>query len=270
MALPYRLCALDLDDTLLNNVHRLTPRTRRAIAQCVTLGVTVVLASGRMHAAMLPYLQELQLTTAAISYNGALVKNATTGAVWLEERVAAPLSQQIMAYCQEHGLQLNFYLNDILYSAADTPWLRLYEERTNAPMQIAPDLYSRFHDACPTKLVIVDAPDIIDTLLPQFKARFGSALYITKSNAEYLEFLPPTTDKGKALAAVAAHYDIPQSATLAFGDSWNDIPMIAWAGLGLAVANAKPDLKAVADRVIASNEDDGVAHALADIYGFAL
>lgn len=270
MALPYRLCAIDLDDTLLNNAHQITPNTRQAIEQAVALGVTVILASGRMHATMRPYLQQLQLTTAAISYNGALVKNEATGVIWLQEQVAAPLSLQIMAYCREHDLQLNFYLDDILYSAADTPWLRLYQERTNAPLEITPDLYSRFHDSSPTKLVIVDAPEIIDALLPQCKQRFGSDLYITKSKAEYLEFLPPTTDKGKALAIVAEHYGIPQSATMAFGDSWNDLPMIEWAGLGLAVANANPDLKAVANRVIASNEDDGVARALADIYGFAL
>ena len=100
------------------------------------------------------------------------------------------------------------------------------------------------------------------------QARFKEELYVTLSKAEYLEFLPPTADKGKALALVAQRYGIGQAQTVAFGDGWNDVPMLQWAGLGLAVANAVDPAKAAADRVIGSNDEDGVALALADIFGF--
>ncbi len=266
--LPYLLCAIDLDDTLLNREHNLSERNAHAVQKARDLGVVVVIASGRMHAATLRYAEQMRLDTPIISYNGAMVKNAVDGEVWLQEHVSADLAAQIRAYARDNGLQLNYYLNDMLYSAAQTPWLKLYQDRTGAPTEILPNFEQKLTGTTPTKLVIVDAPAKVAGLLPTMQARFKDQLYVTLSNAEYLEFMPPTADKGKALALVAQRYGIAQSQTLAFGDSWNDVPMLQWAGLGLAVANAKPETKAAADRIIGSNEDDGVGRALAEIFGF--
>ena len=266
--LPFRLCAIDLDDTLLDASHSLTETTLSAVQKVRSLGVTVVLASGRMHAAALRYAQELALDTPIISYNGAMVRYASTGETLLEEHIEADLAANIRVYSRQNGLQLNYYLHDLLYSEAYTPWLKLYHDRTNAPIEILPDFEAKLQNTTPTKLVIVDSPEKVNTLLPQMQDRYGKQLYVTRSNAEYLEFMPPTADKGKALALVAAKYHINAAQTLAFGDSWNDIPMLQWAGLGLAVANAKPEVRQAADRIVQSNTEDGVAHALADIFGF--
>jgi Cof subfamily protein (haloacid dehalogenase superfamily) len=264
--LSYRLCALDLDETFLNPEHAISPRNHDAVRALIARGVTVVLASGRMHESALPYADALQLDTPIISYNGAMVKQARTGELWLHETIPAERAQVVMDFCQERGLQLNYYLHDKLYTAADTSWLRLYEARTNAPVAFEPELYTKMWTTRPTKLIIVDTPEYTSELMPYFQNLFGESLYVTKSTDEYLEFMPPEANKGNALAVVAAHYGVSQAETLAFGDSYNDIPMIAWAGLGVAVANAKQELRAVADRVIGRSAEDAVGIALEEIF----
>lgn len=262
----YRLCAIDLDDTLLGPDHKISPANAAAIRATVERGVIVVLASGRMHAATVKYAVELGLDTPIISYNGALVRMPDSGETLLEESVPPPLADTVLDYCAARPLQLNYYWNDLLYSARDTQWLELYRSRTGSPTVIERDLYTAFRSKSPTKLIIVDTPTTTDGLLPYFRGVFGSKLYVTKSNDEYLEFMPAAANKGAALAAVAAKYGVKQAETVAFGDSWNDIPMLTWAGLGIAVANAKSEARAAADRIVPAAGEDGVAAGLSQLF----
>ena len=229
-------------------------------------GITVLIASGRMFAATLPTARQLGLDTPVICYNGAMVKHPVSGDVWMEEQVEADIAGQLMDYCRENRLQLNFYWQDLLYTAEITPWLELYRNRTGAPVKVLPDFHTALRGIAPTKLIIVDEPVTIDRLLPQMREKFGSSLYVTKSNAEYLEFLPPNANKGAALAFVAERYGVSAQETIAFGDSWNDLPMIRWAGLSIAVGNAKPEVIEAADRVVLRSSEDGVGIALEEIF----
>jgi Cof subfamily protein (haloacid dehalogenase superfamily) len=263
----YRLCAIDLDDTLLGPDHKLSARNADAVRKTVASGVTVVIASGRMYVTTLPTARELDLDTPIICYNGAMVKDSRTGEAWLERSVEPALSAQVMDFCRTNKLQLNFYWRDLLYSAEYTPWLELYHRRTSAPIEIRKDFYTALRDESPTKVIIVDDPGMIDRLLPEMRARFGDALNITKSNAEYLEFLPPGSNKGAALAVVAERYGVTAAQTVAFGDSWNDLPMLEWAGLSVAVGNAKPEVIAAADRTVLGSAEDGVGTALEELFG---
>ncbi len=266
--LPYRLCAIDLDDTLLDDDHHVSERNLRAVQAVAMLGAIVVVASGRMYATTRPAVSRLGLTTPVICYNGAMVRIANDGETWLDETVPADLAATIRAYARANSLQLNYYLDDLVYTAAVTPWMELYQKRTSAKfIVLGDDFETRLAGTSPTKLVVVDAPDKIDALLPVQRDHYAEQLYVTKSNAEYLEFLPLNANKGTALALVAERYGIPQAQTLAFGDSWNDVPMLQWAGMGIAVANAKPEVLSVADRVVGGNAEDGVGIALEEIFG---
>ncbi len=231
------------------------------------MGVTVVLASGRMHVTMLPYASQLGLTTPLISYNGAMVQSAS-GELWQHFKVPANLSSEVLAYCQAETLQLNFYHDDILYTRAYTDHLKLYQGRTNAPVVVEPDLNSKFEGVEPTKLVIVDTIAYTDSLLTPFKEMYAGRLYVTKSSNEYLEFMPLNATKGKALQLVAERLGFTAERTIAFGDNDNDIPMIEWAGMGVAMKNARPGPLAAADSIAQSNEDCGVARKLEEIYKF--
>lgn len=265
--LPYLLCAIDLDDTLLGPQHAISPRNARAIEAVSALGVQVLIASGRMYEATLRYVQQLGLHTPIISYNGALVKLPDSGEVWFHDCVPAGLAAEIMDFSAEHKLQLNFYSDGCFYSAADTPWLQLYYKRTGSPYKILPDMYTALRGQEPTKLLIVDTPEYTDSLLPGFRERFAGRLYVTKTTDEYLEFMPAQANKGVALKLVAERMGMTERDTMAFGDSHNDLPMIRWAGMGIAMGNAKPELLAVADRVALRYDEDGVGILLEEVYG---
>jgi hypothetical protein len=259
-----------LDETLLGPEHTISDFNVRAIKAATVAGMHVVIASGRMHESTLKYAVELGLTGPIVSYNGALVKDASTGDEWLHHRVPADAAQEVMEFCHANRLQLNFYHNGLIYSEEDTDWLQLYTHRTGSPYTICPDLVNKMHGIQPTKLLIVNTEEYTNSLVPEFQARFAETLYVTKTTAEYLEFMPLAANKGSALSLVADHFGVQQAQCIAIGDSYNDIPMVEWAGLGLAVANAREALKSVADRVIRSNTDDGVGWLLAEICGLSL
>ena len=105
-----------------------------------------------------------------------------------------------------------------------------------------------------------------DELLAHFQAQFGDSLYITKTEDEYLEFMDRGVSKGVALAQVAASRGIPQAACVAIGDSYNDLSMVQWAGLGVAMSSGRDKLKAAADRLAPPADDDGVATILAELF----
>ena len=264
--LPYRLCALDLDDTLLGPTQQISERNVAAVRAIAALGVNVVLASGRMHESVIKYADQLGLETPIVSYNGAMVRLAHAQAMWRHLEVPGDKAAFVMDYCRENSMQLNYYRDNCVYSAADTHWIQVYQQRTQAPLKILPDFYAVLHGLPSTKLVIVNEPKIIDAISPYFAQHFGENLYITTTADEYLEFMLPEANKGAGLALVAKRLNIPLSETIAFGDSHNDIPLLKTAGLGVAVGNAKPELKAVAGRIAKPNTEDGVAQMLAEVY----
>lgn len=267
MPLPYNLIALDLDETLLGPDHLISPRNARAVKSLSELGATVVIASGRMHEATLQFASSLGLSAPIISYNGALVKDPNSGETWLEQQVDGDLTTIVLDYCRDHGLQLNFYRDGKVMTAAMTPWMELYERRTLSPVVVMPDFYTALRGEPSVKLIIVDSLEKTNALLPQFVDIFGDKLYITKTTDEYLEFMPPAANKAAALSLVAEKLGVLQERTVAFGDSFNDIPMIRWAGLGVAVASAKPQVREAADRIVGRYDEDGVGIALEEIFG---
>lgn len=266
MSLPFELVALDLDMTLLDSEHRISARNLAAVRQVVALGVKVVITSGRMYRSTLPYLQQMELDTPIVCYNGAMIKDAHSGEVLWHKHLRAATAQELVEFCDREGLNLNYYLDDNLYIANVNPWAELYSQRTGAPLNPVGDLRI-FADRGPTKALIVADPKRILELRDELTPEYADRAYVTISNVEYLEFMPPGVDKGKALAFLAAHLGIEREKVIAFGDAGNDLPLIAWAGLGVAMENAKPETKAVAGRIAPHHEADGVAVVLEDIYG---
>lgn len=267
-SLPYELIALDLDLTFLNEAHQISPRNRAAVLCCAQMGARVVISSGRMYRCTLPYLRMLGLDAPLITYNGAFIKQDSSGEVWLDEHLDLGVAREIVEFCRARDLNLNYYLDDNLYIAKVNPWAELYSARTTAPLNPVGDLRT-LTDRAPTKVLIVADPALIAQLYAELAPVYDDRAYVTISNIEYLEFMPKGVDKGKALEVVAAHFGVPIAKTIAFGDAGNDIPLIRAAGLGVAMENAKPEAKAVADRIAPPYDADGVAVVLEELFGFA-
>jgi Cof subfamily protein (haloacid dehalogenase superfamily) len=265
MNVPYRLVAVDLDETLLGPDHRIPPRNASALRGLAERGVVCVIASGRMHEATTRFARELGIDDPIISYNGAMVRIPSTRELWHHVRVPAAPAAEVIEYCAKTGRHLNYYLDDRLYVARRGPWAEFYVRQTGSPMEEVGTLEPLIGTE-PTKMILIDAPEVTERLQAEFHERFGSSLYITRTNPEYLEFMNPNANKGRALELVATRLGIPQAEVAAFGDGRNDLPMIRWAGLGVAMGSARQEVRDAADRIAPPYDQDGLAVVLEELF----
>lgn len=260
----YKLLAVDLDDTLLDKNLRVSEANRRALMLAQQAGVVVTLATGRMFRATLPFARELGVAAPLIVYQGALVKHSVTGEVVLHRPLPLELALDVVDRLTRRGYHVNVYLDDCLYVERTGPESALYESISRVSARpvgpLLPFLKERGQE--PTKVLVVGREKELDQLAAELRPLYGNSMHITKSKPFFLEFSHPLANKGQALAAVAAYYGFSPEEVIAVGDADNDLEMIAWAGLGVAVANARPRVREVADYITASNEEDGVARVV--------
>jgi len=271
----YRLVALDLDGTLLNCRGEVSGDDAAALHRMRELGALVVLASGRMTASIRPWYHRLRIDGPVLAYNGGMVRDsmARGEGIIFERALPARYGDWLIDYAEERRFHLNYYVADVLY-AKDDPSLRrfadLYANQTGSVYHFV-DSLRRFKGCDPTKIILITDPSLPgrraprhrDELHDEFAARWGDEVSLFKTNPEYLEFLNRETDKGVGLAALAPAYGIAREEVIAFGDAGNDAPMLAWAGLGVAVANALPEAREKADCISPySNDESAVARTL--------
>lgn len=260
----YKLLAIDLDDTLLDNKLCVPQRSHRAVEMAREAGVRVTLATGRMYRSALPFAREIGVEDYLITYQGALVKHAVNGEVLFHRPVPMELALEVIELVNNYGYHINIYLDDNLYVAKHTRESDLYAAISRIPMEEVGNLevFLRERKQAPTKVLVVAQEELLDKLAAQARPRWGDKLHITKSKPHFLEFSHPLGNKGDALAAVAKHYGVKREEVIAMGDSYNDLEMIDYAGLGVVVGNARPEIIAKADFVCCSNEECGVAEVV--------
>ena len=261
MKIPCRLAAFDLDGTLLNSEHKLSEKNREALRELAAHDILVVLVSGRMHRSIQPISDQIGLENPIISYNGGMVQHAATGAVYHHTPVPADYAMAVVNDCVAQNLHLNFCLNDELYVAERNAWSDLYETRTGVPATPVGDLRELAGET-PTKMLLIHTPEKLQPLLESFQTNYAERLYVTQTQAEYIEFMNPAVTKGRALTALANQFNIPMDRVVAFGDSYNDESLLKTAGFGIAMANAVPPIRACADHITTTNDDNGVAKAI--------
>ncbi|HAA90028.1 MAG: Phosphatase YidA [Thermoanaerobacterales bacterium 50_218] len=257
-----KLVAIDLDDTLLRDDLTISPYSKETIRAVRERGVAVTLATGRMFRSALPYAQELGFDVPLITYQGALVKNAFSGEVIYHCPLTADVAEDVIDIAREKNLQVNFYLNDHLYVERLTPLGAHYPRFARVPCYQVGDLKALLHKGNPLKLLLIEDETMIDELAREVKAMLGSRAHVTKSKPRYLEVVHPRATKAHALQELAHWFGVSREEIMAFGDSFNDIEMLEFAGLGVAVANAPPEVRICASHVTSSNNEDGVARAL--------
>ncbi|MBO8142333.1 MAG: HAD family phosphatase [Firmicutes bacterium] len=256
-----RLVAVDLDDTLLNEDLAISPRSRRAIARAQKAGIAVVLATGRMFPSARPYALSLGLTGPLITYNGAMIKTAA-GNLWWHRPVPRDVALEVLDWAQSAGGAVQCYLDDRLCVPRITEEVRYYTEIAGIPAQAVGDMRRLLSEGEPTKMLSVGSPEAVRAWEADLKARFGPRLAVTISKPRFVEMLRPGVSKASALAEVARRLGVDRGDVLAIGDSFNDLEMLDWAGVGVAMGNAPPEVQAAADHVVRSNVEEGVAEAI--------
>jgi Cof subfamily protein (haloacid dehalogenase superfamily) len=207
------------------------------------------------------YALEAGLDDPVVCYQGAVVAEPQSGKWLRHEPIPLELAREAIAALQEEGFSLNCYVGDELYVAEVTRGARRYADFQHLELHTVGDLLA-WLDEPPTKLVVIDDPEVLDDLERRMIARFEGRLYISKSLPYFLEFAAPGVTKAAGLDFVAEHLGFARERTLAFGDGENDVELVEWAGYGVAVENAHERVKAVADLICPPVTEEGVAQVL--------
>ena len=260
-----RLLALDLDDTLLRSDLTISYRTRNAIKKAEAAGVTVVLATGRIPAAMEQYIKFLGMHKKPgylICNNGTLILESHAGNVIYETGISADIALFAYKLADAEGFAVQLYEKDVMYVSRHNEFTGYDKKLTGLRQVVVKDFRKMLGGGC-HKLLIPGDPMLLAPLQKLFCNYLGDEVTLFTSKPYFLEILPARTDKGTALEKVAGFLGIPQEETLAIGDSMNDEAMIRWAGVGVAMINSDERIKNIADVVTEkTNDEDGVAEII--------
>jgi len=244
------LIASDLDGTLLPPSLEFLPQTVAAVARLRAAGLPFVVCTGRMFKSARHMLARLGITSGPIvCYQGALVADLGSG-VWSRHLpIPSNLAADVVRVMRELGRHVNVYVDDEFYVEHDDDWGRRYAEYAEVGMNVVDDLLTVVTTP-PTKIVIETDPDDVTRLLPDLQARWDGRLYITRSLPHFIEISDPQATKSAALAYLCGKLGATREHTVACGDGMNDVDMLRWAGLGVAVAEASDEVRAAAGLVV--------------------
>jgi len=260
------MICLDIDGTLLNSEHKISPRTKEVI-QLVSkeMKIPVILVSARMPKGILFLLEELNISNPIICYSGALIMDDKTNIL---SNVTIPISEveQVFKLVRDMGIHVNLYKDDEWYVEKIDEWAEQEGVITNISPNIMNftglfDLWEK-EKSGPNKILCMAEPNEIEALNAKIKAYNSNDLNIYLSKPTYLEIMPGNASKTSAIEVLCKKYDIQRSEVIAIGDNYNDINMIEFAGLGIAMNNAPDAVKQYADDITLSNDEDGVAEAI--------
>ncbi|QIA26244.1 HAD family phosphatase [Thermaerobacter sp. PB12/4term] len=274
--LPY-LIALDVDGTLLDSQGRLRPRVKNAVRAAVAAGHHVCLATGRRWVASRPFAQELGLRTPCIVHNGAVAVDPLTDEPVWKQPLPAEFVRQAILKARELGVSLFFH--DLDHPHGDR---MLYEPGARLPRaswffeagrltQEVPDLLE-WVSVGAVRVLVRDRYEGAEAFRRWITAEWGDAVRVLagtdlEPGLYAVEVSDAPVCKGWAVERLAAHLQVPVERVVAFGDWDNDIEMLQFAGIGVAMANGSPAARAAARRVTASNDEDGVAVVLEELLG---
>ena len=265
---PFRLIALDLDGTLTNSDKVITPHTFEVLMRAQAAGVRLVLCSGRPTYGIAALARQLKLEENGgfvLSCNGANIIDWTTGELLFCQPLEARFLPQLLELAEAHGLPLLTYRDDcILATRNDSVYLDEEARINQMPVEVTTDFIaeaSRLEGGAP-KCLIPGDPELLVELEEKMKTIFGDTLSISRSAPFFLEIMAPGVGKDHSLARLLAYLALSREQLIAFGDGFNDLTMLRFAGMGVAMANAADEVKAVADFVTLSNDEDGVGHAV--------
>lgn len=254
--------ALDLDGTLTNHNKEVTPRTRQALMQAASEESIIVLASGRPTYGIEPVAHCLNLERIGgyiLSYNGGKIVDWTTKRELYAKHLPDEVVPIIYRYATEKGYALLGYVgNQIVTERPDDAYVKEESRINKMEIRRVEHLPSAL-EAHPTKLLLTGHPDDMVRAEAELSELLSDRMDVFRSAPFFVELVPKGIDKAQSLERLLQHLAMDATNLMAFGDGYNDMSMIKYANIGVAMANAAPELRAIADYVTTSNEEDGVA-----------
>jgi Cof subfamily protein (haloacid dehalogenase superfamily) len=238
----FKLIAIDIDGTLLNDRHELSLRNRNAIQDAMYQGVRVTLVTGRVYKSALFYADQLELRDPLILCNGALIKDRQ-GVVWRANRLDLSLTRKLLEFAEFHGVYAKVYVDDLLLVKEDNEEARHFVKTHRIDYEIVGEL--SLNIVVEPDLIVLKGPsEAIPKLAQQIRAEFDANISLTQSFPTSLEIMAARVSKREAVHWLANQLGVSREAVLAIGNSLNDLEMLEWAGQGIAMANSDPLLKA--------------------------
>lgn len=258
----YKILALDMDGTVLNSKRQISEKTLAAIRQATELGVIVTIATGRTWTGFRQYAEVLEPQHPIILCNGGKIVSPDGREIYFEQNLEPEAALEIMHHGQAYGATQIIWTDERLYSFAETERLRRYAAVAGCDFTILTDEGEALAQQGITKILwTADAEQIVQyqEALPKIlKADVNDST----SSPNFLEFVDSQVSKGAALSKFAAHFEMDPAEIIAVGDAMNDLTMLQYAGLGVAMENAPDELKEHADFITLTNDADGVTHVI--------
>ncbi|MRJ47495.1 Cof-type HAD-IIB family hydrolase [Fundicoccus ignavus] len=260
----YKMLVLDIDDTLLNSQHEISPKTFKRLIEFQEAGNYLVLASGRPTASMFETADLLKLNhfnSHIISFNGAVVSAVASRTEIFSQRMDVDEQQEVIDFIQANDLAVIAYTEDGIKVDRENEYSHIEGELTGLPWEYD-EAYFKSITQPQLKFIGVGDPTICKQLEQDLGGRYGKQTNAVTSKPYFLEFMHEASSKGSSLERLCEHLGIDISQTIACGDGNNDLTMIETAGLGVAMGNATETLKKAADYITASNDEDGIVQVI--------
>jgi hypothetical protein len=265
--LPIGLVALDIDGTLVGDDLVIGPDTRAAVRTATKRGVHVSLVTGRMVSSALRFAVELGLTEPIVGYQGGLIRampkpgSGRLGRLLVHTPIPAHVAREIIVWTRAQGLDPHLNHLERFILRADDPNADDYSAFMGARAELVADLVGSIRHPI-TKVLAVGEPPLPTELAPLARARFSGVADVTVSHPRFLEFVAPGVSKGRAVRWLARRLDVPLGATLAIGDQWNDLEMLAEVGHGTAMPTSPRAVQAAARYIAPALADEGVGRMI--------
>ncbi len=258
-----QLVALDLDGTLMDDDMVIkSDRVRGAISAAREHGVVVTLATGRMYDFALPFARELGITAPLICYQGGLIQTPDAQVPLYRVTMEPSLVREVLEWQAQRGYHFVLYADEDVFLDERRHPDSFYRDMLGERLVWVDDFFPVLERHDVIKFLVFVEPREAQQVETELRQRFGGLMELTRSHTLIVEGNPLGVSKGATLHRLAAHLDVPQAQVMAVGDQDNDTTMISWAGLGVAMGNGSPAVKAVADWVAPSLAEDGAAVAI--------
>lgn len=258
----YKLIALDVDGTLLNDDHHLSHENKEAIAEVTRQGGQIVLCTGRSPQNSIPFMEEMRLSGYVLGHNGAATVSVKDREVLHQYGMDARGLDPYIEYCRERNIHFDvntafdMYVDNIENLTKEAN--HMYEHFRIMPEALP--AWEDFRDPV-LKFTVFTQSDILDEAEREWRT-WGQQYNILRSGEFFVDFMHPDSSKGNALKHLAIKLGIPQEEVLAIGNYFNDISMLTYAGMGVAMDNSPVEVKAASNAITGTNNEHGVRDAL--------
>ncbi|KOO46272.1 Cof-type HAD-IIB family hydrolase [Priestia koreensis] len=262
----YKMIVLDLDDTLLRDDQTVSPRTKEALMKAQEAGVKVVLASGRPTYGMEWVAEELQLEkygSFILSFNGAKIINCRTKEELFSSTLSPKTVKHLYELSQRENVGIHTYVGNEIFTEVENPYSDIESDLTGLPVKIV-DHFAEAVTEPVVKVLMLEEAEKLAKVEETLQKELEGELSVMRSKPFFLEFTEAGVTKGTSLHQLITELGIKQEEVIAMGDSYNDLAMIEFAGLGVAMGNAPDDIKEIANYVTDTNMNDGVAKVVED------